>query len=92
MGDGSMSLVKEALQVLLAVSLPTLLVGLFVGVAVSLVQAATQVQEQSLQFVPKLLALGATFWVTAPWCGQKLVDFSRLVFSQLADVGVAGVF
>ena len=60
----SISLIKEALEVLLAIATPLLLVGLAVGIAVSLFQAATQVQEASLQFVPKLLALGATFWFT----------------------------
>jgi flagellar biosynthetic protein FliQ len=90
--EGSISLIKEALQVLLAVSMPLLLVGLVVGVVVSLVQAATQVQEASLQFVPKLLAMGATFWFTAPWCGEKLVDYCHEIFAHIADVGGGGAF
>ncbi len=92
MEDGSLSLIKQGLEVLLAVSMPMLLVGLFVGVAISLVQAATQVQEQSLQFVPKLIALGATFWFTAPWCGEKLIEFCRQIFTQMSDVGIASGF
>ena len=88
----SISLIKEALEVLLAIATPLLLVGLAVGIAVSLFQAATQVQEASLQFVPKLLALGATFWFTAPWCGQKMVDFCHQIFGHLADVGAVGTF
>ena len=88
--DATVSVLKEAISVLIAVSMPLLLVGLFVGLAVSLFQAATQVQEASLVFVPKLLAVIATFWFTAPWSAQKLVTFVHQVFDAVSGAGAGG--
>lgn len=85
--DATFHILKEAITVLFAVSLPLLLVGLVVGVIISLFQAATQVQEASLVFVPKLLAVAGTFWITAPWIGEKLITFCREVFYQVSQVG-----
>jgi flagellar biosynthetic protein FliQ len=78
--------------VLFAISLPLLLVGLIVGLFVSLIQAATQVQEASLVFVPKLIAVVLTLWITAPWSGEKLLTFVRMVFSQVSQIGAGGGF
>jgi len=90
--EATLNVMREALTILFAVSLPLLLVGLAVGVAISLVQAATQVQEASMVFVPKLLAIAATFWVTAPWASEKLVTFCRQVFEHIGQVGLGGGF
>ena len=89
--DVPINLLREALTVLIAVSLPILLVGLVVGLVISLVQAATQVQESSLVFVPKLLATCGVIWLTAPWTAEKLVTFVHQVFEQMAQTGAGGL-
>ncbi|HIA03164.1 MAG TPA: flagellar biosynthetic protein FliQ [Myxococcales bacterium] len=88
--ETTVSLLRETITILFAISLPLLMVGLVVGLTISLVQAATQVQEASLVFVPKLIAVLITLWATAPWSGQKLVTFIRLVFHQVSQVGAGG--
>lgn len=90
MDSSTFAILRETLELLLAVSMPMLLVGLSVGLLVSILQAATQVQEQSLVFVPKLVAVLTTFYFTAPWAGQKLVGFMRVVFAEMARVGSEG--
>ena len=88
--DITVGMLRETVSVLLAISLPLLLVGLVVGVLVGIIQAATQIQETSLVFVPKLLAVVCTFWLAAPWLSDKLMRFIRLVFDQVAQVGSSG--
>ena len=90
MDSSTFAILRETLELLLAVSMPMLLAGLSVGLLVSILQAATQVQEQSLVFVPKLIAVLTTFYFTAPWAGQKLVGFMRVVFAEMARVGTEG--
>ena len=88
--EATFHILREALTILFAVSLPLLLSGLVVGVAISLVQAATQVQEASLVFVPKLRAVAGMFWLTAPWMSEKLITFCHEIFAQMAQTGASG--
>ncbi|MFT7623412.1 MAG: flagellar biosynthetic protein FliQ [Myxococcota bacterium] len=88
--DSAFAILQSSVTLLFEVALPLLLVGLVVGVAISLVQAATQVQEASLVFVPKLIAIAATFWISAPWMGDKLISFVREVFTAMSMVGANG--
>jgi len=66
--------------------LPVLIVALVVGVAISLVQAATQVQEMTLSFAPKLGAIVLVLLVMGPWMIGRLVDFTRDLFSLLPQL------
>lgn len=68
---------REALMLLLMISMPVLGVVLVVGLAVSIFQAVTQVQEATLAFVPKLIAAVLVFAVAGPWMLTTLVDFIR---------------
>ena len=77
---------KEALMVTLLVSAPLLAAGLVVGVLVSLFQAVTQIQEMTLTFVPKILAVSAALFVFLPWMLTTLVQFTRHVFETLPQV------
>jgi flagellar biosynthesis protein FliQ len=81
---------REAVWVMLKVGAPGMLAALVVGVAISLVQALTQVQEATLSFVPKLVAIVATFVLTAPFVLVTLRDFTRDLFGQIARMGAAG--
>ena len=65
----------------LIVSAPMLVIGLLVGVIVSLLQAITQIQEQSLSFVPKIVAMVASAVVLMPWISHRLVEYAATMFS-----------
>lgn len=73
-------LVRHTLIMALIVSAPMLLIGLAVGVLVSLVQAVTQIQEQTLSFVPKIAAMVAAAIILMPWIGQRLMEYSAKMF------------
>ncbi|HEX5806784.1 MAG TPA: flagellar biosynthesis protein FliQ [Macromonas sp.] len=68
---------QNAMYMLLLVAAPVLGAVLVVGLAVSLFQALTQINESTLSFVPKLLAAGAVFTLAGPWMLSMLVDFIR---------------
>lgn len=78
---------RQALQVALMVSMPVLAVALFIGVAVSVFQAVTQVQESSLTFVPKLVGVGIVMALLGNWMLGTLVAFTNTCFTQAASVG-----
>ncbi|NLV91192.1 MAG: flagellar biosynthesis protein FliQ [Firmicutes bacterium] len=76
-------LAREALLVVLKVAGPMLGLGLLVGLLVSVFQATTQIQEQTLAFIPKILAImGAIVWF-GPWMLRILVDFAQRLFLAL---------
>ncbi len=76
---------RTALWTALALSLPLLAAGLIVGLAVSLLQAVTQIQEQTLSFVPKILAITGTLLILMPWMLRVLVDYTHEVFMKLLE-------
>ncbi|MEO1235794.1 MAG: flagellar biosynthesis protein FliQ [Planctomycetota bacterium] len=78
--DQTVQLVRETLALMLFLAAPILLAALVVGLAVSILQAATQLQEQTLSFVPKILGMGAVAIFTAPWLFAKIMDFSARMF------------
>ncbi|KPJ95505.1 MAG: flagellar biosynthetic protein FliQ, partial [Gemmatimonas sp. SG8_17] len=67
--------IRNAIQVCLLVAGPLLFTALVVGVVVSLVQAITQLQEQTLTFIPKLLAVGLVLLISLPWLMMTLTEF-----------------
>jgi len=74
-GSLAVDLVRQAVMTALLIAAPLLLTALVVGILVSLVQAVTQLQEQTLTFIPKLLALAVVFAITLPWTLSKLVEY-----------------
>jgi len=78
--DQAIQLVRETLTLMLFLSAPILVVALAVGLVISVIQAATQLQEQTLSFVPKILGMGAVAIITAPWMFMKIMDFSARMF------------
>ncbi|MDI7267426.1 MAG: type III secretion system export apparatus subunit SctS [Myxococcota bacterium] len=77
------SLAQEALLLALVLSLPAIAASLLVGLVVSFLQAVTQIQDQALSFVPKLLAVALALAVSAGWCGAEIVRFASRLFAQL---------
>jgi flagellar biosynthetic protein FliQ len=77
----AVDLVRHTLIMALTISAPMLLVGLVVGIVVSLLQAVTQIQEQTLSFIPKIVAMIAAAIVLMPWTAQRLMEYSREMFT-----------
>ncbi len=77
-----MSLGRQALELALLLSAPLLLTALAIGLLVGLFQAATQIQEMTLSFIPKLLGMGLAFLIAGPWMLRILVDFTRRLFTE----------
>ena len=80
--DSATELVRQTLILALLVSAPMLLIGLIVGILVSLLQAVTQIQEQTLTFVPKIVAMVAAVILLFPWMGHYLLDYAALMFGS----------
>lgn len=78
-----MGFARQAIELTLVIALPLLGVGLGVGVVVSILQAATQIQEATLTFVPKIVAVFLALLVAFPWILDKMVGFTREVFLHL---------
>jgi len=79
----AIDLVREAFELMLLVSGPILLAGLVVGLCISLFQAVTQIQEQTLSFVPKIVAMAAAVILLAPWMSQMLLEFAQRMFGTM---------
>ena len=76
----------ETLYLVLLVSAPALLVSLLVGFGIGLLQAVTQVQEQTLSFVPKLVAVGLVLALGGGWMGAQLLRFTETLWSAIPDL------
>jgi type III secretion protein S len=74
------SYLVQALWLTLLLSLPTILVAAIVGTLFSLLQALTQIQEQTLSFAVKLIAVGLTLFLTAGWLGGELMNYTLSIF------------
>mgnify|MGYP001821475854 CR=1 FL=1 len=79
-------LFREALYLVLLVSAPPVLASMFIGLLVSVFQATTSIQEQTLTFVPKLIGVFGSLVIAGPWIGQQLVRFTRILFETIAMV------
>jgi flagellar biosynthetic protein FliQ len=77
---------RQGLELLLVVVSPLLLVALLVGTIISILQAVTQVNESTLTFLPKLVALALTLVLLGPWMLAMLVDYLRRVIGGLAEL------
>lgn len=82
----AIDLLQRTLTLVITVAGPMLLAALIVGVAVSLMQAVTQVQEQSLTFIPKLLCTALVFLVALPWMMRAMVAFTVQLLRGLPGI------
>jgi len=78
-----MSIGQQAMQVTLMISAPVLGIGLAVGLLVSIFQAATQINEMTLSFIPKLFAMFITLVLAGPWMIGTLLDFMRRLYGGI---------
>jgi flagellar biosynthetic protein FliQ len=81
------TLVREAFYTTLLVAAPILLVSLVVGLVVSVVQAATSIQEFTLTFVPKLVVIAIVTVLALPWMMDVMISFTANLFHQIPNLG-----
>jgi len=79
-------LARNMIMTALLIASPMLVVALAVGLVVSVIQAVTQIQEQTLSFVPKLVAVAATFIIALPWIIQIMVKYTSELFRSLPSM------
>ncbi|SMB82370.1 flagellar biosynthetic protein FliQ [Desulfonispora thiosulfatigenes DSM 11270] len=80
------SLARDALSLVLLLSAPALGVGLLVGLAISILQATTQIQEQTLTFVPKIIAVFLAILIFGKWMLTILVSYAANIFGNLSNL------
>ena len=78
---------RQAIETALMVAAPMLLAALIIGLIISVFQAATQINEQTMTFIPKIVGVFVTLLIFAPWMLQKLTSFLIMIFNQLPNVG-----
>ena len=81
-----MDLAHSTLLVTAMLAAPLLLVALVTGLVIGMLQAATQFNEQTLSFIPKLLVIALTLFVAGPWMLRVLVDFTRDLYTSIPSV------
>ena len=81
-----MALAIQTYKLTLILSLPMLLAGLIVGLLISIFQATTQVNEMTLTFVPKILAVVAVIIFTMPWMINMITDYTRMLFTMISNI------
>ena len=77
---------RKAVQTVFLVSAPMLLSGMIVGLIVSIFQAATQINEQTMTFVPKIVAVLVALLLFAPWIMNTLIVFTTGIFDSIATI------
>lgn len=83
--DTVVNLSTQAMELSLKIALPLLLSGLVVGLLVSVFQAVTQIQEQTLSFIPKILALAVVLVVGGPWMLNQLMVYTTEIWSSIPE-------
>lgn len=81
-----MALAVQTYKLTLILSLPMLLAGLIVGLLVSIFQATTQINEMTLTFVPKILAVVAVIIFAMPWMINMITDYTRMLFTMISSI------
>jgi flagellar biosynthesis protein FliQ len=84
--DSAINLGVDALMLALTIGLPILLVSLVVGLAISIFQAITQIQEMTLTFIPKILALVVVVIVAGPWMLDQLLGYTSDLWTSIPSV------
>ncbi|MGD9636321.1 MAG: flagellar biosynthetic protein FliQ [Pirellulales bacterium] len=83
--QAAVDLTREALVIATLVALPVLVAGTAVGLVIGLLQALTQIQEQTVAFVPKLLAMIVALGLSLPWVLTRLIEYSQHLISNIPN-------
>lgn len=81
-----LAVLKDAIQTGLLLAGPILLISILVGLVISIFQATTQIQEQTLTFVPKLIAVAVVGFITSNWMLHTMIAFTNRIFSLIANI------
>jgi flagellar biosynthetic protein FliQ len=84
--DTVVSLATQAMKLAIEVGGPMMLAGLVVGLVVSIFQAVTSIQEQSLSFIPKIVALAAIIVILGPWMLDQLVTYAQNLYTSIPSL------
>ncbi|SDA44674.1 MULTISPECIES: flagellar biosynthesis protein FliQ [unclassified Janthinobacterium] len=84
--ESVMTLGRQAMEITLMVAAPMLLVALIIGLIVSIFQAATQINEATLSFIPKLVGIFVAIVVAGPWMLSVMLDYMRQVFTGIPNL------
>jgi len=82
----ALDILREGMLVILKLAGPLLLVSLITGLVIAIFQAATQINEQTLTFVPKVLIIGLVLLLLGPWMSNVIVEFTRNLFGLMVDL------
>jgi flagellar biosynthesis protein FliQ len=82
--DFAINMCRKAVETILLVSAPMLLAGMIIGLLISIFQAATQINEQTLSFIPKIVAVFLTLLIFGPWIIRILTAFTVGIFDSMA--------
>ena len=85
--DFIVHLFREAFYTLFLISAPALFVSLFIGLLISIFQAATSIQEPTLTFVPKMIVMATVIVLTLPWVLDIMVSFTANLFAEIPTIG-----
>ncbi len=83
-----MEIFREAIMLSFKLALPVLLVAMIVGLVIAILQAATQVHEQTISFAPKAVAVGLVLFFLAPWMINESIDFVHFIFEKMAEIPI----
>ena len=84
--DTVVSLTVDAMELAMKIGLPLLLAGLFVGLVISIFQAVTQIQEQTLTFIPKIIATAAVIIIGGPWMLDQLILYTNDLYGMIPEM------
>lgn len=83
-----MDIMREAIMLAFKLALPVLLVAMIVGLVIAILQAATQIHEQTISFAPKAVAVGLTLFFLGPWMTQECIDFVNFIFEKISEIPI----
>lgn len=86
----AVNLTQQAMLTALLIGAPILLAGMLMGLLIGLAQALTQVQDQTVAFVPKIVAMVAVLVICLPWLVQKMVEYSETLIANIPRTIVGG--
>lgn len=84
--DTVMTIGQHALEMTLMLAAPLLLVALLVGLLVGIFQAATQIHEMTLSFIPKVISMAAAMLIAGPWMLKQLVSYTRMLIESIPSL------
>ena len=88
--DTVISVSMQAMQLAFKISMPLLLVGLVIGLVVSVFQAVTQIQEQTLTFIPKIVGMGVVLVIAGPWMLSEAITYTQQLYGSIPELIAGG--